>query len=254
MVSGLLALALMSAAPTTGPAQAALRYRVDMTLKQLIDLSAAGQGLQSNDLSASIYMNVTMSDTTDGQIAHVVIDSMTMAAEGMAAAQYSQALADEAKGGFIHAYIVDGRLKGTPTLSLPENVAMGLATQALNGLFPGIGTSAAGQTAWADTVNTSTTTASVDINAAQIISWTRTGQDGDVLLLSGSGKGTVIGEQQGNQVTGTVTLTMNTETAIGGPARASTITSEQNMDVLVPSLSDPVAVSSNTVLKVTTLP
>lgn len=254
MVLGLLALALVATGPTPGPEQVATRYRVDMTLQQQIDLSAAGQGVQSNDLSASIFMNVVMSDTTDGQIAHVVIDSMTLNAEGLAAAQYSQQLADSIRGSFIHAYIVDGRLKGAPTLSVEGNVALVLATQSLSALFPGVGTAAAGKAGWADTVTTTTSTEAVNVNSTQVITWTRTGQDGDVLLLSGTGEGTVTGEQQGNQVSGTVKNTLTAETVIGGPARSARIASDQAMDILVASLPDPVSVKTTTTVTAATLP
>lgn len=254
MVSGLLALLTVVMGPGSGPERAADRYRVDLNMKQAVDLSSAGQGVQEMSLTAAIFMNVTMRDTTGGRIAHVVIDSMMTTGEGQFAASYPQALADSIRGAFIHAYIVNGRLEGTPTLSVEGNAALALATQGLSALFPGVSEKAADKQSWADTVNTHTVNEMVDLNSNQIVTWTVTGKQGDLLTLAGTGEGTVTGEQAGNPVSGTVKNTLAAVTVVGGPAKNAELSSEQNITVLVAQLPEPVVVKINSSMKLTPLP
>jgi len=254
MVSGLLALLTVVMGPGSGPERAPDRYRVDLNMKQAADLTSAGMGVQESSLSATIFMNVTMSDTAGGRIAHVVVDSMMTAGEGAFAAQFPQTLADSIKGAFIHAYIVDGKPEGTPTFSVDGNPTLGLATQGLSALFPGVSAKAAGKKSWADTVNTNTVNESVNVNSNQVVNWTVTGQTGDLLTLAGSGQGTVTGEQGGNQISGTVTNTLTAVTPIGGPARSADLSSNQDMTVLVAQLPEPVVVTVTSTMKLTPLP
>lgn len=254
MVSGLLAVLTVVMGPGSGPERAADRYRVDLNMKQAVDLSSAGMGTQEASLAAAIFMNVTMRDTTGGRIAHVVIDSMTISGEGQLAAAFPQALADSSRGAFIHAYIVNGKLEGTPTLSVEGNGALGLATQGLSALFPGVSEKAAGKKTWSDTVNTNTVKDGSDMNASQIISWTLTDQQGDLLTLTGSGHGTVTGTQGENQLTGTVENTLAAVTRIGGPARSAELNSNQDITVLSPQLPEPIMVKVISSMKLTLLP
>lgn len=254
MVSGMLALLIATMGPGSGPEKAAERYKIDLTMQQEIDLSSMGQGIMTNKLTASMFLSVSMSDTTGGRLAHVLVDSMLVNAEGQMAMAFPPALADSARGQFIHAYIVDGKIEGTPTLSAEGNAVLGLATQGLNAMFPGVGPKAEGKASWADTVTTSTVNDQANMNSSQIINWTRTGMDGSVLLLSGTGEGSVTGDQGGNQISGTVTNTIKAETMIGGPARAAELTSNQDVTVLSAQLPEPVSVKVSNTLVLTRLP
>ncbi|MEO8479312.1 MAG: hypothetical protein ABI542_06720 [Gemmatimonadota bacterium] len=254
MVSGLLALLTVVMGPGSGPEKAADRYRVDLNLSQAVDLSSAGMGIQETSLEASIFMSVTMSDTTDGQIAHVVVDSMLTSGKGQLEAQYPQALSDSVRGQFIHAYIVNGRLKGTPTFSVEGNLALALATQGLSALFPGVSDKAAGKKAWADTVNTNTVNNGADMNANQVVNWTVTGQQGEWLTVTGTGEGTLTGTQGDNQITGTVKNTLAAVTRIGGPAKSAELNSTQDITLLTPQLPEPIPIKATSSMKLTTLP
>ncbi|MGD9523214.1 MAG: hypothetical protein AB7P61_05245 [Gemmatimonadales bacterium] len=254
MVSGMLALLIATMGPGHGPEKAVERYKVDLTMQQDVDLSAMGQGVMSNKVTATMFLNVTMSDTTGGRLAHVVVDSIMLNAEGQMAMMFPPAMADSARGEFIHAYIVDGKMEGTPTLSAEGNSVLGLVTQGLNGMFPGVGPKAAGKAGWADTVTTNTVNENANLNSSQIVTWTRTGMDGDVLMLSGRGEGSVTGEQQGNQISGTVTNTVKAETVIGGPARSAEVTSNQEMTVLSAQLPEPIPVKVTNTLVLMRLP
>ncbi len=257
MVSGLLALLTVVIGPGSGPERAADRYRLDLNMKQTVDLSSAGMGTQESSLSALIFMNVTMSDTTDGRIAHVVIDSMITSGQGQLAATFPQSLADSTRGTFIHAYIVNGRLKGTPTFSVEGNGALGLATQGLSALFPGVSEKAAGKKAWVDTVNTNTVNNGADMNANQIVNWTVIGQQGDLLTVTGASEGTLTGtqgENAENQITGTVKNTLAAVTRIGGPAQSADLSSVQDITLLTPQLPEPIPIKATSTMKLAPLP
>lgn len=254
MVSGLLALLAVTMGPGSGPERAADRYRVDLTIKQAADLTAAGMGMQEATLTASIFLNVTMSDTTGGRLAHVIVDSMTTGGEGQLAAVYSPELSVGAKGASIHAYIVNGRLEGTPKLSVEGNAALGLAVQGLNALFPGVSAKAAGKQSWSDTVSTTTTNEQVNITANNIVNWTVNSTQGNLLTVTGAGEGSVTGDQGGNQISGTVKNTLTAVTVIGGPSKSADLSSTQDMTVVVAQLPDPVLVKVNSTMKLTSLP
>jgi hypothetical protein len=66
----LLVLAGGAAAPVT------TRYRLDQTLTQVIDGTAMGKGKQSLSFSTSVFLTVTLSDSTGGRSMRVVIDSI----------------------------------------------------------------------------------------------------------------------------------------------------------------------------------
>ncbi|HET9066275.1 MAG TPA: hypothetical protein VFN22_10700 [Gemmatimonadales bacterium] len=254
MVSGLLALLTVVMGPGSGPERAADRYRVDLNMKQAADLSSIGQGMQESSVSATVFMNVAMSDTAGGRIAHVVVDSMRVSGEGALAAQFPQALADSIKGAFIHAYIVNGKPEGAPTYSVEGNPALALATQGLSALFPGVSEKAAGQKSWADTNNTSTVNEAINVTSNQVVTWAVTGQSGTLLTVTGTGQGTVTGEQGGNPVSGTVSNTLTAVTPIGGPSRSADLSSNQDMTVLVAQLPEPIAVKVTSTMKLTPLP
>lgn len=252
------AFALLATLAGPGPVpkgdQAPARYRVDVKTTQTVDLSAAGQGVQTMGVTATIFVNVATRDTSDGMIAHVVIDSMTVAAEGQLQMAYPAALADSIKGEYLDAHIVDGRSSGAPTLSSEGNPMLALTAQSLGALFPGIGPKAAGQTTWSDTTNSTTIDGTNSVTSNQIINWTVNGTSGNVLELTGTSTGTVNGEQNGNQISGTVGGTITTRTPIGGPAQHSEIKINQDIQVLSDQMPEPVSVKVNVELTADALP
>jgi hypothetical protein len=253
IVSGLMALALMTGG-TTGPDKSAtMRYKVDVTVKQSVDLTPMGQGVMDSDINAAVWVVVTMADTTGGQTAHVVIDSMTVEATGMAGAQFPQEAVNGARGASFHAYIVDGKVKGTPELSVSDNMAvMVLGSPALSALFIGMPAGKKIGDTWADTTNT-TSTAENGMSGQSVVEWKVVGMDGDAYVVAGTSTGTVSGEQQGQQISGTVEGTTEATTTTGGPAKAATVKTTQAMEVLVPQAPDVIRVQSTSSAVVTRL-
>lgn len=255
--SGLVAASLMALGPM-GPDKATAnpeRYRVDLKITQSVDLTPLGQGVMDSEGDASIFVTVTMSDTTGGQLAHVVIDSMTLVATGNIAQQISSSAVDSVRGKFLHAYIVDGKVKGTPTPSDAENPALGLAGSALSALFLGIPEGKGAGDTWADTTrSTPPADGSGGLTSESVTSWTATGMDGDAVVISGTQNGTVSGEMNGQSVSGTVEGTIEATAIPRGLSHAVKITSNNNLEVLVPQAPDVILVKNGSSAVVTALP
>jgi hypothetical protein len=255
MVSALLA-TLVAATPVAGPdnpAQAT-RYKLDVTMTQTADLTALGQGEMTGSVNGTVFVTLTMSDTTGGKIAHFVVDSMKITADGMLAGQMGQSFADSLAGETIHAYIKDGRVEGTPELSASGNPAMNVAAQIVGVVFAGVGPKAQGATSYADTVTSNTTNDQGTRNTQQVVEWTVKGNNGGVLTMSGTGNGTLSADMNGQQISGTVKSTIEVTTPIGGPATASTASSQQEMMVLIPGAPEPIPVKVDSKATLTTLP
>jgi hypothetical protein len=69
---GAMALAL----PALRPSQPVTRYRIDQTLAQEVDGSAAGQGKDTLRFNAVSFVTVTLTDSAGGKALRVVVDSM----------------------------------------------------------------------------------------------------------------------------------------------------------------------------------
>lgn len=256
MVSGFLAL-LIATTPAAGPTpQSAnpVRYKVDLTMNQKADLTSAGQGVLEGGVNSTVYVTLTTSDTTGGTIAHFVVDSMRLEATGISAGQLSQAFADSLAGETIHAYIVNGKVEGTPELSDPNNPAMNVASQVVGVVFAGISPKARSAKTFSDTVTSNTVNEQGTRNSQQVIDWTVTGSEGDFLMLTGKGAGTVSADMGGQQISGSVNTSMDITSPVGGPAAKAVVTSDQDMMVLVPGMPEPISVLVKTRAELSKLP
>lgn len=257
MVSGMLAVLTLAAGvvgPNSGPDKLAQRYRVNVEIKQEVDLTAAGAGPQVADVTGIAFLSVTMSDTTDGKLAHVVVDSMTVSATGQLAAQFAQSMADSLRGAWMHGHVVDGKLSGPPKLSVQDNPAMAIAMAGMNALFPGVTSKATGGTQWADTTRSDVSTDQGTQNTQQVVTWTVTSRDGAAISLTSSGTGTVSADMAGQQISGTISSSSTVTSPVGGPATAATVTSTQELSVLAPSLPEPIPVKVTSSATLTALP
>src|SRR6185437_15244520 len=92
--------ALAAAAPvSTAPVTA--RYRIDQTLTQDIDATAAGKGKQSISFTTSSFVTLTLSDSAGGRSVRVVVDSM----RGDSTAPVPAEVFDSARGAEFHAFL-----------------------------------------------------------------------------------------------------------------------------------------------------
>ena len=135
-------IALRSAPVTT-------RYRVETKTETTVDLSGVGQPNQQVNLGVVSWIAVTLSDTTGGRIMHVVVDSIRY--DG-GAPQLTQASADSARGGTLHAFVdASGHVKEVEAHP-SENIFLSDVQGVIHSFFPKVKTGAATGDAWTDTV------------------------------------------------------------------------------------------------------
>lgn len=257
MVPGLLALLVATSGivgPGNGPDKSPQRYRLDVKLDQTIDLTAVGQGEMTAGVVSSAYVTLTVSDTTGGTLAHVVIDSMTITATGQMAGLYNQQLADSLRGEFIHVYIVNGRPEGAPKPSVEGNPVMQMVIPVVSGLYPGVGSKATDLDKWSDTTRNDTVNENGTQNTSQIVDWVVNSRSGAALTVTGTGNGTINADMGGQQVSGTVTSTANVTTPVGGPSSHAVVSSIQSLSLLNPALPEPIPVKVESSATMTQLP
>lgn len=144
---GAVALAL----PAARTAPVTMRYRIDQSLTQEVDASAAGQGKQSLTFTTSSFVTVSLADSAGGQTVRVVVDSM----RGDSATPIPPATLDSAKGAVFQGYIGGTgrppRLEATGSNPVAGQI-QGLVSDFYPWARPGI---KVGQT-WADTSTVTT--------------------------------------------------------------------------------------------------
>lgn len=128
------------------------RFRVDQTLTQDVDATAAGKGKQSVSFSTSSFLTVTLTDTAGGKSVRIVVDSM----RGDSATPIPAAVFDSARGSEFHAF-----LSAAGKLSELEGVNVSPAAVRVQGFladfFPWVKAGAKPGEQWADTSAKATT-------------------------------------------------------------------------------------------------
>jgi len=94
--------------PALGLAPTVTKYRIDQSLSQEIDASAAGGAKQKIAFSTSSFVTVTLADSAGGKVMRVVIDSL----RGDSATPIPAAVLDSAKGAEFHGFV---QKSGKPT-------------------------------------------------------------------------------------------------------------------------------------------
>jgi hypothetical protein len=111
MLSPTASLTVLAAAlvlPASGLAPTVVKYRIDQSLTQEIDATAAGQGKQRIAFTTSSFVTVTLADSAGGKLIRVVIDSL----RGDSATPIPSAVLDSAKGAEFRGYL---QKSGKPT-------------------------------------------------------------------------------------------------------------------------------------------
>jgi hypothetical protein len=94
--------------PASRIAPITTRYRIDQSLTQEVDATAAGQGKQSLTFSTSSFVTVTLTDSAGGKTLRVVVDSM----RGDSAAPIPPEVLDSARGAVFQGFVTR---EGRPT-------------------------------------------------------------------------------------------------------------------------------------------
>jgi hypothetical protein len=185
----LLTLSVVAQVPASGPAS--LHYKYES--KNVTTVEVMGQ---TQDVPVEIFalLTTTMSDTTGGKIAHVVIDSVVFDDHGameqslaMMPPETAALMTASGKGAFFHLYLVDGKPRGAISPSA-ASVQSGSAGGAIPLIFPGLRPTAKTGDSWSDTTVTDT----VLMNGAghgkttAVMHWVVTSKGPDEAVLDGT--------------------------------------------------------------------
>jgi hypothetical protein len=106
--AGSTALAALLILPAMGLAPTTTRYRIDQSLFQEIDASAAGGAKQVISFTTSSFITVTLADSAGGKVMRVVIDSL----KGDSTTPIPTAVLDSARGAEFRGFV---ERSGRPT-------------------------------------------------------------------------------------------------------------------------------------------
>jgi hypothetical protein len=252
IVSGLMALALLTGGPNGPDKPATTKYKMDLKVTQLLN---TGDQEVASEITSAAYLAVTMSDTTDGRIASIVIDSVTLSADGMLAQQFPAELVSTANGQSVRAYIVDGKVSGKPSWSTEENpVVATVGGAAISALFIGLAPSRKVGDTWSDTSSVAAESAPNGVGNNQIIVWKITNASDDGLVVEGTSTGSIVGSNQGAEFSGTIEGSVAVTSPTGGPAHASKLTNTQKIEVLAPGAPNVITVNVQNAVSLEMIP
>jgi hypothetical protein len=145
------AVAALAAAPAS-LAPVTAKYRVDQTLTQAMDASAAGKGKQTVSFTTSSFLTLTLTDSTGGKSVRIVVDSM----RADSSAPIPAAVFDSAKGAEFRAFLsASGKLSELEGVTVSEAAAR--VQGFLTDFFPWVKAGAKPGEQWADTSARTTT-------------------------------------------------------------------------------------------------
>ena len=252
IVSGLMTLALLTGG-TTGPNLGApVKYKLNLNLTQNID---TGDQQMASGITAVAFLALTMSDTTGGQIASIVIDSVRFDADGMLGASFTEPMVSAAAGQSLRAYIVEGKVSGPAQWSDDENPVLAtVGGAAVSALFIGLAPTRQVGDTWADTNNVAAETAPNGIGNSQVIAWKVTEAKDGALVVDGTSTGSVSGSNQGGDFSGTIEGTIAVTTPAGGPSRSAKLTNSQKIELLSPGAPNIIMIGVENAVSLEMLP
>jgi hypothetical protein len=221
-------LVIALAALAIAPGQDTLHYRFESVNEQNIDASAAGQGVIEQTMTVAGRLSVFVSDTTDGRIAAVIVDTATVESSNpmMPAGMF------KIPGGTaFRLHVVEGRIIGglEPNFSAPGSMlAMGVITS----LFAPIKAGVAAGDSWTDTVVVDTTMAGAQTSGRTITAWRVIAVDGEMMTIEARDEGNASGGMGSQAMMNTVTHgTRRFETDRRGPVSRLEMTSEGDIQM-----------------------
>ena len=235
-----------------------LRYRVEAKTTLDQDLSTIGRGKLTGSLATTAILSVTMTDSADGQIVRVTVDSMKLEPVGAMAVQLTPAAAaaaaDSVRGASVRAYSVRGTLRGVPQPSVP-NPALATVMQALGVMFPGLRSGIKVGDSWADTTKIDGDVKGGHQLGSIIAAWSVTGVEDGGLVLEGTSatKVTTTG-QNGQSLTVSGGSKEHLVLAPRGPSRRASIESTSDASTVQKLGGAPIPSRTTATLRITPLP
>lgn len=253
---------VLALAVAQGPVTPAtpLRYRLEVKTASDQDLTSVGKGTVSGTLTTTATISVTLTDSADGQIARVTVDSMALDPTGAMLASLplaaAAAAADSARGAFVQAYTVHGTIRGAPRGSSP-NPALQSIFQAIGVLFPGLRSNIKVGDRWADTtvVNNDVQNGAGRQVGRVIATWKVTGMENGGFVLDGTAATAVTTNgKNGEMLRVTGASLEHLVMASQGPTRSATIDSSNDISATSPRSATPIPARSVGSLKLIPLP
>lgn len=217
-----------------------------------------GEGIKTGGLTTIALISVTLTDSADGQIARITVDSMALKPTGEVAKQITpdaaRAVADSLRGAYVWAYTVRGAVRGSPVASNPHP-ALAAVFQVMGVLFPGLRTGIKVGDSWADTTNINNDARTGHQTGRVIANWRVSGVEDGGMVLEGSALTTVTTNATNGQVLRVLGHSQeHLVTAARGPTRAATIETVNDVTMTSPQNAAPMPARSTGSLKLTREP
>jgi hypothetical protein len=150
----------LAGAPST------MRYRIDQSLSQEVDATAAGGAKQRVAFNTSSFITVSLSDSAGGKVMRVVIDSL----RGDSAVPIPAAVLDSAKGAEFRGYVErSGKPSGLEAVS--PNPAAHQIQGLLSDFFPWIKAGLKLGDSWVDTTAKTNSTGPDSVTVRRVSSY-----------------------------------------------------------------------------------
>jgi len=235
-----------------------LHYRVDSKTTTEQDLTSINRGKVAGSLSTTAFISVTMTDSADGQVARITVDSMKMEPTGATALQLkpadANAAADSARGMSVHAYSVRGTIRGSPRPS-GSNAALAPVMQAVGVLFPGLRSGLKVGDSWSDTTKVDNDVQGGHQRGAIIATWKVTGTENGGFVLDGTAATNMVTNgQAGESLTVNGASTEHLVMATHGPTRSASIESSVNASTVRQQGATPIPTKTVGLLRLTPIP
>lgn len=237
---------------------APLRYRIEAKTASEQDLTSVGKGKLSGSLTTTALVSVTLTDSADGQIVRVTVDSMKLEPTGAMTQSLplsaAGAVGDSTRGAFVRAYAVRGAVRGSPQASSPSP-ALASIMQAMNVLFPGLRSGIKVGDSWADTTMVNNDVANGHQSGRIIATWKVTGMENGAFVLDGTAATTMTTTAQNGQTLRVNGSSQEHMVMTGrGPARSASIESSNDVTMTSPQNATPIPAKSVGSLKLIPLP
>lgn len=239
-----LALAVSFLLPLGG-APETLRYRIEQSFEQKIDLSSMGQGEQNVAASSSIYLTVQVDDSAGGKAVTATVDSLVFGpGANPAVVQQMGAINGATGSGFIAA---DGEVIGfAPADSMAPSVK-----GFVQSVFPKLSRKPAAGDSWSDTTSATDSTGGQVITRSVVTNYSAAAGQGGAVALSTTGSYSMSGiVNNGMTLDGTGRSTGRYELMPRGFIRSGTFADTADMAVVPPMANDviPIVNAQNTVI------
>jgi hypothetical protein len=165
-LAALLAIGAGTGAPVTA------KYRIDQTLTQEIDATAAGKGKQSLSFTTSSFLTLTLTDSVGGKAVRVVVDSM----RADSTAPIPATVFDSARGAEYHGFLsAAGRLSELEIVS--SSAAAAQVQGFLADFFPWVKAGVKVGERWADTTSKITASGTDSVVVKRIVAYQAMGRE-----------------------------------------------------------------------------